>query len=67
MERLFDRMTCIFAVCITVVVLSIPVLAQESSPDSSWNNAQAEMKAMFGQVPVEFKHMPDYMRGITWK
>jgi len=43
------------------------VFAQERSSDSSWNKAQAEMKALFGQVPVDFTKMPDYLRGINWE
>lgn len=67
MDRLFHQTKCIITISVIVFVLSTPLLAQANSSDSSWNKAKAEMKAMFGQVPTEFTHIPDYMRGITWQ
>jgi AhpD family alkylhydroperoxidase len=66
MDRLFNQTKCIIAVFIAVFILSIPLLAQENSSES-WNKAQAEMKATFGQVPTEFNHMPDFMRAVAWQ
>jgi AhpD family alkylhydroperoxidase len=42
------------------------LLAQESSSDS-WNKAQAEMKAMFGAVPVMFTKLPMHVRASSWE
>lgn len=67
MKILFRQTGFIIAVGLTVLLLSTSLLAQENSSDKSWNNAQAEMKAIFGQVPVEFTHMPNYMRSATWE
>ena len=67
MNKLFQQTKCIITVCITVFVLSTPLLAQESDSDS-WNKAQAEMKAMFGKVPtMMFANLPLHMRAITWE
>ena len=66
MNRLFQQTKYIITVCITVFVLSSPLLAQESSSDS-WNTAQAEMKAMFGSVPIMFTKLPMHLRASTWE
>ena len=66
MNRLFKQSKNIITVCITVFVLSIPLLAQESSSDS-WNKAQAEMKTMFGSVPVMFTKLPMHVRASAWE
>jgi AhpD family alkylhydroperoxidase len=59
-------MKYIITVFITVFVLSAPMLAQESSSDR-WNKAQAEMKAMFGSVPVMFTKLPMHVRASAWE
>ena len=66
MNKLFHRTKCIITVCITVFVLSAPLLAQESSSDS-WKKAQEEMKAMFGSVPVMFTKLPMHVRASSWE
>ena len=66
MNKLFHRTKFIITVCITVFVLSTPLIAQESSSDS-WNKAQAEMKAMFGSVPVMFTKLPMHVRTSAWE
>jgi len=66
MNRLFHQTKNIITVCITVLVLSTPLLAQESSADS-WTKAQAEMKAMFGGVPVMFTKLPAHVRASAWE
>jgi AhpD family alkylhydroperoxidase len=66
MNLLFHHLKSIITVCITVFVLSTPLLAQESSSDS-WNKAQAEMKAMFGSVPVMFTKLPMHIRASAWE
>jgi hypothetical protein len=66
MSRLIKQMKYIITVFITVFVLSAPMLAQESSSDS-WNKAQAEMKAMFGSVPVMFTKLPVHVRASAWE
>jgi len=66
MNLLFHHLKSIITVCITVFVLSTPLLAQESSSDS-WNKAQEEMKAMFGSVPVMFTKLPMHVRASSWE
>ena len=66
MNLLFHHLKSIITVCITVFVLSTPLLAQESSSDS-WNKAQEEMKAMFGSVPVMFTKLPMHVRASAWE
>jgi len=66
MNKLFHQAKCIISVCIAVLVLSTPLLAQESSSDS-WNKAQTEMKAMFGSVPVMFTKLPLHVRASSWE
>ena len=66
MNRLYQQTKNIITVCITVLVLSTPLLAQESSADS-WTKAQAEMKAMFGTVPVMFTKLPMHVRASAWE
>ena len=66
MNRLFHQTKWIITVCIAVFLLSTPLLAQESSSDS-WNKAQAEMKAMFGSVPVMFTKLPMHVRASSWE
>lgn len=67
MNEMFHQTNRIITVCLTVFLLAVPLFAQQNSSDSSWNKAQAEMKALFGQVPVEFTKMPDYLRTINWE
>ena len=50
----------------TAFVISTPLFAQENATDS-WNKAQAEMKAMFGNVPVMFEKMPMKVRVSAWE
>ena len=66
MNLLFHHLKSIITVCITVFILSTPLLAQESSSDS-WNKAQEEMKAMFGSVPVMFTKLPMHVRASAWE
>jgi AhpD family alkylhydroperoxidase len=66
MNRLFHQTKSIITVCIAVFVLSTPLLAQESSSED-WNKAQAEMKAMFGSVPVMFTKLPMHVRASAWE
>ena len=65
MNNLFHQAKVIITVCIAVFILSAPLLAQESSSES-WTKAQAEMKAMFGSVPVMFK-LPMHVRATAWE
>ncbi len=48
------------------VLLTSSVLAQKNSSDS-WSNAQSEMKAMFGSVPVMFTKLPMHLRVTAWE
>ncbi|HKJ42770.1 MAG TPA: carboxymuconolactone decarboxylase family protein [Sunxiuqinia sp.] len=53
-------------VCMTVLVLTLPTIAQENSTDG-WEKAQQEMKAMMGSVPVMFKKLPANVRVSAWE
>ena len=66
MKKLFHHTKFIITVCITVFVLSTPLLAQGSSSED-WDEAQAEMKAMFGSVPVMFTKLPMHVRASSWE
>ena len=66
MNRLFWQMKYIITVSIAVFVLSTPLLAQEGESDD-WKKAQAEMKAMFGGVPVMFTKLPAHVQVSAWE
>jgi len=66
MYLLVPQIKKIITVCITVFVLTLPVLAQENSSDS-WEKAQEEMKAMMGSVPVMFTKLPANVRVSAWE
>ena len=66
MNKLFKQTKNVVTLCVTVFLLSTSMLAQESSSDS-WNKAQAEMKAMFGEVPVMFTKLPLHVRASAWE
>ncbi len=66
MNQLVRQSQFLVAVSIAVIMLSTPLLAQESASDS-WNKAQAEMKAMFGSVPVMFTKLPLHVRASAWQ
>ena len=56
----------LITVCITVFVLTLPVLAQESSSDR-WEKAQEEIKAIMGDVPLMFTKLPINVRANAWE
>ncbi len=66
MNKLLWQMKYIITVSIAVFVLSIPLIAQEGESDS-WKKAQAEMKAMFGGVPVMFNKLPSHVQVSAWE
>ncbi|MCG6913049.1 carboxymuconolactone decarboxylase family protein [bacterium BMS3Abin03] len=66
MHPVLHQMKNIITICITVIVLALPVLAQESSSDR-WEKAQEEMKAMMGSVPVMFTKLPMSVRINAWE
>lgn len=66
MHLLFHQWKFIITVVITVFILSSSMLAQESTSDG-WDKAQAEMKAMFGSVPVMFTKLPMHVRASAWE
>lgn len=62
MTRLYQIILCsIFAIGITT-----SVFAQDSDSDS-WSKAEAEMKSMFGSVPVMFEKLPMHVRASAWE
>ncbi len=64
MNRLFQETKCIITVCITLFVLSTPLLAQEIESDS-WNKTQAEIKTMFGSVQEMFNESQTPLSKLT--
>ena len=66
MKLLFRKLRCLITVSITVFVLSTPLLAQHGETDD-WKKAQAEIKSMFGSVPVMFTKLPMHVRASSWE
>jgi AhpD family alkylhydroperoxidase len=66
MHPILQQIKNVVTVCITVIVFTLPVLAQEGSSDR-WDRAQEEMKAMMGDVPVMFKKLPMNVRANAWE
>jgi len=66
MNNFLKQTKCILTVSIAVFILSTSLLAQESKSDS-WDKAQAEMKSMFGSVPVMFTKLPMHVRASAWE
>lgn len=54
------------AVSIAVIMLSVPLLAQESKSDKT-KKAEAEMEAALGTVPVMMKVYPEHLRSGAWE
>jgi AhpD family alkylhydroperoxidase len=69
MYLMVQHMKKIITGCITVLILALPVLAQETQETSqkSWEKAQSEMKAMMGSVPVMFTKLPMNVRASAWE
>ncbi|MHC4145049.1 MAG: carboxymuconolactone decarboxylase family protein [Planctomycetota bacterium] len=65
MNKAIGQATRVMAICIAVVALASPLLAQESQTDAT-KKAEAEMKAVFGTVPVMMKVYPDHLRASAW-
>jgi AhpD family alkylhydroperoxidase len=66
MKKTMILTTSVVAICLAVLVLSSPVLAQESQADAS-KKAEAEMEAALGTVPVMMKVYPDHLRASAWE
>jgi AhpD family alkylhydroperoxidase len=66
MNKLFHQMRYIITVSIAVFVLSTPLIAQDGESDD-WKKAQAEMKSMFGGVPVMFNKLPTHVQVSAWE
>ena len=66
MNKFIQQTKCVITVSIAVFILSTSLLAQESKSDS-WDKAQAEMKSMFGSVPVMFTKLPMHVRASAWE
>ena len=65
MNKAIGQATRVLAICIAVVALASPLLAQESQTDAN-KKAEAEMKSVFGTVPVMMKVYPDHLRASAW-
>jgi AhpD family alkylhydroperoxidase len=66
MKETIGQTTRVMAVLIAVLVLASPLLGQESQTDAT-KKAEAEMKAVFGTVPVMMKVYPDHLRAGAWE
>jgi AhpD family alkylhydroperoxidase len=66
MNNLFQNVRYLITVSLAVFVFSTALFAQEGESDS-WNKAQAEMKSMFGSVPVMFTKLPMHVRTTAWE
>lgn len=64
MKTTLNLSTRVLAICFAALLLSSPLLAQESDPSKQ---AEAEMTAAFGTVPVMFQVYPDHLRADSWK
>jgi len=64
MNKALKSTTRVLAICVAVLIFATPLLAQES--DAS-KEAEAEMEAAFGTVPVMFEVYPDHLRANAWK
>ena len=53
------------AILIATLVLSTPLLAQESEDASK--KAEAEMKKALGTVPIMMKALPSHLRAGAWE
>jgi AhpD family alkylhydroperoxidase len=63
MKKTMKLTTSVMVICIVVIGLSAPLLAQESPV----KKAETEMEAAFGTVPVMFKVFPAYLRAGAWE
>jgi AhpD family alkylhydroperoxidase len=66
MNKALKSTTRVLAICVAVLILATPLLAQESQADAN-KKAEAEMEAAFGTVPVMMKVYPDHLRASAWK
>ena len=51
---------------VAILVISLPVIAQESQEDAL-KKAEDEMESAFGTVPLMMKAYPDKMRAAAWE
>ena len=65
MNKVLKSATRVLAICVAVLILATPLLAQESQADAN-KKAEAEMEAAFGTVPVMLKVYPDHLRASAW-
>lgn len=56
----------LMTVLLAILMLSSVTLAQGDDSES-WKKAQAEMKSMFGGVPVMFTKLPMHVRASAWE
>ena len=56
----------VVAICTAIIVLSSPLLAQESQADAT-KKAEAEMEAALGTVPIMMKVYPEHLRAGAWE
>jgi AhpD family alkylhydroperoxidase len=66
MSILFKNVRHLIMVSLAVFILSSTLFAQEGDSEN-WKKAQAEMKSMFGDVPVMFTKLPMHVRASAWE
>ena len=66
MNKAIKLIRSAMAVSIAVLMLSMPLFAQESQTDAS-KKAEAEMEAALGTVPLMMKVYPDHLRASAWE
>ena len=66
MKKIKQLIRNTMVVSIVALVLSAPLLAQESQKEAN-QKAEAEMESAFGTVPVMFKVSPDHLRASLWE
>ncbi len=66
MNNLFHQFFKLFTLLLIIFAFSSTAIAQKSDTES-WKKAQAEMKSMFGEVPVMFTKLPMHVRASAWE
>ena len=61
------RLTRFYAILfVAVLVISLPLIAQDSQEDAA-KKAEQEMESAFGTVPLMMKAYPEKMRAAAWE
>jgi len=66
MISLFKNVRHFIMVLLAILCISNTISAQGSDSEN-WKKAEAEMKSMFGAVPVMFTKLPMHVRASAWE